>query len=197
VSQIGYVHGYGAREQVRLQDQAATLVDLLHHDTFFPPGSRVLEAGCGTGAQTVTIAGNSPEAQFVSVDISATSLTEARGRTEAAGLTNVEFRQGDVFSLPFLPESFDHVFVCFVLEHLRHPADALGSLATLLKPGGTATVIEGDHGSAYFHPDDEQAHAAIRCQIELQRVAGGNALIGRELYPLLIKAGFEKAPPKP
>ena len=53
------------------------------------------------------------------------------------------------------------------------------------------TVIEGDHGSAYFHPDSEAAHAAIRCQIELQRMAGGNALIGRELYPLLREAGFE------
>ena len=52
------------------------------------------------------------------------------------------------------------------------------------------TVIEGDHGSAYFHPDSEAAHTAIRCQVELQRAAGGNAMIGRQLYPLLTEAGF-------
>jgi hypothetical protein len=51
-------------------------------------------------------------------------------------------------------------------------------------------VIEGDHGSAYFHPDSEAAHIAIRCQIELQRRAGGNAMIGRALYPLLRDAGY-------
>jgi hypothetical protein len=52
-------------------------------------------------------------------------------------------------------------------------------------------VVEGDHGSTYFHPDSEAAYAAIRCQVELQRAAGGNANIGRELYPLLIEAGFD------
>ena len=59
-----------------------------------------------------------------------------------------------------------------------------------LKPGGTITVIEGDHGSVYFHPDSQAAHKAIQCQVELQRRAGGNAMIGRELYPLLRQAGF-------
>ena len=48
-----YVHGYGAREGERLLDQANALSSLLHHDTRYPPGSRVLEAGCGVGAQTV------------------------------------------------------------------------------------------------------------------------------------------------
>ncbi|HUW12928.1 MAG TPA: SAM-dependent methyltransferase, partial [Anaerolineae bacterium] len=41
-----------------------------------------------------------------------------------------------------------------------------------------------------FYPDSEAAHDAIHCQVELQRRAGGNALIGRELYPLLGSAGF-------
>jgi ubiquinone/menaquinone biosynthesis C-methylase UbiE len=109
---------------------------------------------------------------------------------ESAGLTNVQFQQADIYSLPYPPGSFDHVFVCFVLEHLVRPLDALDALKRVLKPGGTITVIEGDHGSAYFHPDSEAAHAAIRCLVELQREAGGNALIGRELYPLVTKAGF-------
>ena len=51
-----YVHGYDPRENLRLQDQAATLVDLLHADTAYPAGSRVLEAGCGVGAQTIILA---------------------------------------------------------------------------------------------------------------------------------------------
>ena len=102
----------------------------------------------------------------------------------AAGLANVLFQQADIFNLPFGPDSFDHVFVCFVLEHLSRPVEALHALRKHLRPGGTITVIEGDHGSAYFHPDSEAAHRAILCQVELQRRAGGNAMIGRELYPL-------------
>jgi len=186
-----YVHGYDPRENCRLQDQAKTLVDLLHSDTGYPAGSRVLEAGCGVGAQTVTLARNSPGAHIISVDISEQSVAQAEQSARAAGLSHVRFQQADIFNLPFDPQSFDHVFVCFVLEHLKEPGVALRALKKVVRPGGTVTVIEGDHGSAYFYPDSAAARAAIRCQVDLQARAGGNALIGRSLYPLLVTAGFQ------
>jgi trans-aconitate methyltransferase len=185
-----YVHGYHQREGERLQDQADTLVDLLHADTSYPAGSVVLEAGCGVGAQTGTLAARSPEARIVSVDISVASLAHAAATTRQAGHRNVRFQQADIFAAPFQPGCFDHLFVCFVLEHLADPVAALTRLIGLLKPGGSITVIEGDHGSAYFHPDSQDAHAAIQCQVTLQQRSGGNAMIGRELYPLLTQAGL-------
>ena len=185
------MHGYHHRENDRLQDQAGTLVDLLHSDTSYPPGSVVLEAGCGIGAQTITLAQRSPDARFTSIDVSADSVAQAKRTTDAEGITNVQFQQADIFALPFAPESFDHIFICFVLEHLSRPAEALTILNRLLRPGGTMTVIEGDHGSTYFHPDSSAARTAIQCLVELQRLAGGNALIGRQLYPLMVEAGLE------
>jgi SAM-dependent methyltransferase len=185
-----YVHGYHERESERLQAQAGSVLDLLHADTAYPAGSLVLEVGCGTGAQTVSLARNSPAARFVSIDHSASSLAQAQARVRSAGFNNVEFRLADLFALPVDAQSFDHVFVCFVLEHLSNPDEALVLLKRLLRPGGTITVFEGDHGSACFHPHSDSAHKAIACQVELQRRRGGNALIGRELYPLLVKAGF-------
>jgi ubiquinone/menaquinone biosynthesis C-methylase UbiE len=125
----GYVHGYDWREAARLEDQARTLEELLHADTVFPDGSAVLEAGCGTGAQTVALARRSTGARIVAVDVSAASLTEARARVSAAGFGNVEFRQANLLGLPFTPGSFDHVFLCFVLEHLPDPAATLASLS--------------------------------------------------------------------
>jgi ubiquinone/menaquinone biosynthesis C-methylase UbiE len=110
---------------------------------------------------------------------------------EGAGFRNVSFRRGDIFDPPFERDSFGHVFVCFVLEHLSRPVEALGCLKGLLRAGGSITVIEGDHGSTCFHPDSDAARKAIQCQVELQRRAGGNANIGRELYPLLSAAGFD------
>jgi ubiquinone/menaquinone biosynthesis C-methylase UbiE len=186
-----YIHGYDKRESVRLQDQANTLAELLHMDTSYPENASVLEAGCGVGAQTITLAHNSPKAKIISIDISETSIAQARKTIETAGIHNVAFQQGDIFNLNFAPQSFDHVFLCFVLEHLSKPEEALKNLKRLLKPGGTITVIEGDHGSAYFYPYSEWAQQAIQCQIDLQAKAGGNALIGRSLYPLLRQAGFE------
>ena len=111
-----YVHGYHRREEIRLQDQASTLVELLHADTSYPAGCRVLEAGCGVGAQTVTLARNSPRALLTSVDISDDSVWAAKAKVAEGGLRNVEFARADILALPFKPETFDHIFLCFVLK---------------------------------------------------------------------------------
>ncbi len=185
-----YVHGYSETEARRLSDQARTLADLLHHDTRYPDGSRVLEAGCGTGCQTITLASQSPGAFFTCIDCSGPSLDKARARCEEAGLRNVRFQKADLLDPPFGPGSFDHVFVCFVLEHLPDPRRALDTLKALIRPGGSITVIEGDHGSTYFYPRSLFADRAIGCLVSLQEEKGGNALVGRELYPLLTGAGF-------
>jgi SAM-dependent methyltransferase len=185
-----YVHGYSPRESERLADQAETLTSLLHNDTRYPDGSHVLEAGCGIGAQTVILARNSPGARITSVDISEESLKRAGEKILQEGITNVTFRQGDIFRLPFAPGSLDHIFVCFVLEHLAEPGRALEQLHPLLKEGGSITVIEGDHGSAFFHPKDKDAYRAVQCLVQLQQQIGGNAMIGRELFPLVSSAGY-------
>jgi SAM-dependent methyltransferase len=191
MSEDRYVHGYSPRESVRLTDQAGTLTNLLHNDTCYPAGSRVLEAGCGIGAQTAILAKNSPGALITSVDISEDSLKHAGDKIRLEGIDNVTFLQGDLFLLPFAPGSFDHIFVCFVLEHLAEPGRALGHLRPLLKDGGTITIIEGDHGSTFFHPENEDARNAVQCLVRLQQQMGGNALIGRELFPLLNGAGYQ------
>ncbi|MDH7509948.1 MAG: methyltransferase domain-containing protein [Methanolinea sp.] len=185
-----YVHGHSSREALRLSDQANTLSSLLHHDTVYPPGSLVLEAGCGVGAQTGILASRNTDLGIVSVDISNASLCQARNAGKAGRWENVSFARADLFELPFPDEVFDHVFICFVLEHLRNPPAALTSVRRVLKQGGTLTVIEGDHGSAFFYPESLHANECIRCLEELQKEMGGNPRIGRELFPLLSSAGF-------
>ncbi|MFG3054900.1 methyltransferase domain-containing protein [Kitasatospora sp. NPDC048239] len=186
-----YVHGYSDTEARRLGDQADTLAELLHADTSYPAGSRVLEAGCGVGAQTVHLLASSPGVRLTAADISADSLAQARARV-AAQMPGAQpvWHHGDLHELPFADDSFDHVFVCFVLEHLADPAAALAALRRVLRPGGTITVIEGDHGSAFFHPDSAAARAAVGHLVRLQAGAGGDSLVGRRLYPLLVEAGF-------
>ncbi|TDD21443.1 methyltransferase domain-containing protein [Actinomadura sp. KC06] len=189
----GYVHGYSGREARRLGDQAEALADLLHDGTSYPAGSRVLEVGCGVGAQTVQLLARSPGARLTAVEVSAASLEQARARVAASlPRARVDWRHGDLHDLPFPDGAFDHLFVCFVLEHLPDPRAALAGLRRVLRPGGTVTVIEGDHGSAFFHPDSAHARAAIAHLVALQAAAGGDALIGRRLAPLLSAAGYAR-----
>jgi SAM-dependent methyltransferase len=186
----GYVHGRSGKEETRLYDQANSLSELLHHDTRYPPGCRVLEAGCGVGAQTIILTKNNPGTRFTSVDISQESIGKARSLIASQRIGHVTFVCGDIYNLGFEELVFDHVFVCFVLEHLQDPLGALVRLKSHLKPGGSITVIEGDHGSTYFHPDSAEGMKTVQCLIDIQARLGGNSLIGRQVYPLLKDAGF-------
>jgi len=87
--------------------------------------------------------------------------------------------------------------VCFLLERPPDPLLFLKSMKEILRPGGTVTFIEGDHGSALFYPDSMDAHKVIDCLIQLQRQMGGNALIGRELWHLMTDAGFREVAVSP
>ncbi|MGY2052853.1 methyltransferase domain-containing protein [Methylobacterium sp. JK268] len=186
-----YVHGYDSSEGTRLLDQARVLDDLIHEGITFPKGSTVLEAGCGVGAQTVILSQRHPGIRLTCIDRSEASLAQASAAMASAGLKQPVFRRADLLrDLPFRDAAFDHVFVCFVLEHLADPVRALRELRRVLKPGGTITVVEGDHDSALLHPDDVAAGDVVRCLIDLQRSGGGDARIGRRLHPLLREAGY-------
>ncbi|MFE6054383.1 methyltransferase domain-containing protein [Kitasatospora sp. NPDC056446] len=193
-----YVHGYSDAEAQRLGDQADTLADLLHAGTAYPAGSRVLEAGCGVGAQTVHLLAASPDVLLTSIDLSTESLAQARARVSAqAPAANVTWHRADLHRLPFPDGAFDHVFLCFVLEHLPDPAAGLAALRRVLRPGGTITVVEGDHGSAFFHPETPAARRTIDHLVRLQARAGGDGLLGRRLHPLLTAAGFTDVTVRP
>ncbi len=186
-----YVHGYSPRETQRLYEQADILEQILHTGTAFSARAAVLEAGCGVGGQTRFLVKRSPDAVFTCIDISETSLATAKRLKEQTGFENVTFRREDVSRLSFADNSFDHVFVCFLLEHLEAPLAALGELKRVLRPGGTITVIEGDHGSCFWHPESPESVAAWNGLITAQRKIGHNPNIGRQLTPLLKAAGFQ------
>ncbi|MDD4190905.1 MAG: hypothetical protein PHI28_06225 [Mangrovibacterium sp.] len=71
-----YVHGYTNKEALRLNDQAATLDDIIHYDPVFPQNALILEAGCGVGAQTRIIATKNPDSNFISVNAIRTFIGE-------------------------------------------------------------------------------------------------------------------------
>ncbi|MEM9921892.1 MAG: methyltransferase domain-containing protein [Bacteroidota bacterium] len=188
-----YVHGYSEREAKRLIDQATTVADFLHYDSVWDKGSQILEIGCGVGAQTAIIAMKNPESHITAIDISKESVEKAREEIKRQGIQNVDFQIQDIRQFTVDREKlFDHIFICFLLEHLKRPVDILKRIKKILKPNGTITVIEGDHGSSLFYPENMFSRKVIEAQVQLQKLRGGNANIGRELYPLLSKAGYRE-----
>ena len=188
---MSYVHGYSARESERLQDQSNILEELLHNGTSFENGSTVLEAGCGIGAQTQILAKRSPGAIFTSVDISEESLAEAKQQIKKEKLSNVTFQKEDILAMSFSDDTFDHIFICFVLEHLEFPFAALKELKRVLKPNGSLTVIEGDHGSCFWFPETRESKDVWSSLVKAQQDLGHDPIIGRTLYPLLEQSGYQ------
>ncbi|NJN51014.1 MAG: class I SAM-dependent methyltransferase [Gammaproteobacteria bacterium] len=101
-----------------------------------PAAARILDIGCGPGAQTVDLANALPHAQIEAVDAHPPFLGEAQRRVDAAGLADrVGLSLGDMRNLAFAPASFD-VLWCEGAVYVMGVAAALGAWRALLKPGG-------------------------------------------------------------
>lgn len=78
-------------------------------DVVHPKVARVLELGCGTGANILAMAQLFPEGKFVGVDYSESQIELARSVTKGSGITNVQFLHADVCDLGKDLGEFDYI----------------------------------------------------------------------------------------
>jgi len=111
------------------------------------PGERVLDVGCGTGAQTLPAAEVAGPGNVVGVDPSPDMLEQAREKAEKKGL-DIDFRGAAIEKLPFDDQQFDVVLSSFMLHHL--PEDVMrsgfGEIQRVLKPGGRLLAVDFTSG---------------------------------------------------
>lgn len=96
----------------------------------------VLVAGCGTGQHSIGTAQRIQGAQVLAIDLSLSSLSYAKRKTQELGLTSVEYAQADLLKLGSLGRSFDVIESVGVLHHLADPWAGWQALLSLLRPGG-------------------------------------------------------------
>jgi tetratricopeptide (TPR) repeat protein/2-polyprenyl-3-methyl-5-hydroxy-6-metoxy-1,4-benzoquinol methylase len=104
------------------------------------PVADVLIAGCGTGFFTVGFARKAPQARFLAIDLSLSSLSYAKRMADSFGVTNIEFAQADIMKLGSLGRTFDFIDSSGVLHHMADPWAGWRVLSSLLRPSGVMQV---------------------------------------------------------
>lgn len=95
---------------------------------------RVLDAGTGTGHTALAFAKQTTH--VVAVDFTENMLGQGRQLATEQGITNIDFRLGDVEQLPAADAEFDLVVSRYSAHHWPHPEQALQEFMRVLKPGG-------------------------------------------------------------
>jgi SAM-dependent methyltransferase len=98
------------------------------------PGTRYLDAGCGSGMAAGMAAARG--AVVSGVDAAEAMLSIARARVPAG-----DFRQGDLEELPFDDESFDVVTGFNSLQYAGNPVAALREVGRVARRGGAVVVM--------------------------------------------------------
>jgi len=101
------------------------------------PGETVVDIGSGAGMDLLLAARRvGPTGRAIGVDMTPAMIERARGAARAAGLDQVEIRQGDAQALPLDDASIDVVISNGVLNLTTDKLEAFGEIWRVLKPGG-------------------------------------------------------------
>jgi SAM-dependent methyltransferase len=186
-----YVHGYGTPEQERLVEQAEHWRHRLIADgTHLEPGTRLLEVGTGVGAVLAVLGQEFPGIRLTGVDIEPTQLEFARGHLARSGV-DATLVEADALALPFEDESFDHVWMMWLLEHIPNAPGALREARRVLVPGGAITAIEVDYATCRAEPTTPAIEALFRAMVRGMAAAGWSDA-GTRLPGWLREAGFRQ-----
>jgi arsenite methyltransferase len=148
-------------------------------------GETVLDLGSGAGFDCFLAARKvGPAGRVIGVDMTDAMLEKARGNAAKTGLANVEFRKGEIESLPVDDNSIDVVISNCVLNLVPDKDQAFREIHRVLKPRGRLAVSD----MAW----EIEPSAEIRKDLEAMVGCIGGALVLDDYVARLKRAGFAR-----
>lgn len=189
----GYIHGYSMQEQKRLLDQASFLKQFFYDYFDFSGSERILEVGCGVGAQTRILLNRFPHLVIDAIDNSRHQLSVAEkvlANDVKTGRVSLHHQRAEKLNFP--SRHFDGAFLCWFLEHVADPVAILREIRRTMKPGGVIYCTEVHNASFYVHPPCVDMMRYWSAFNEQQLKMQGDPNVGSKLGSLLKQAGFTK-----
>jgi ubiquinone/menaquinone biosynthesis C-methylase UbiE len=112
----------------------------------------VLDYGCGPGNDLVGFGVYSKPHRLIGVDVSPTSLAQAKSRLALHGIDAelIQLRESDV-ALPFDDASVDYIHSSGVIHHTPSPTAILREFRRILRPGGEARIMVYNYNCLWLH----------------------------------------------
>lgn len=184
-----YIHTYTPEEQERLFRQGKFLENIVYRSFDLTPFKNIAELGCGNGGNTLLLLEKAPQAQITAIDINPDQIKDAKHQIKD---NRVSFKVGDICQLSDPDNEYDCAFICWVLEHLNNPQQAIKEAHRILKPGGKLLLTEVFNHSLYLYPEQSQATMEYYHHFnKLQSSFDGFPNVGARLGSLLNNAGFQ------
>ena len=143
----------------------------------------VLDVACGPGLITCAVA--KIARHVTGIDITPAMIEEARNRQQSMGLSNMEWKVGDVLPLPFVDSSFSAVITRYSFHHFLEPEAVLTEMVRVCRPGGRLAVVD------VFMSTPEQAEAYNRME-KYRDSSHTRALLLSELTGMFHDAGLRQ-----
>ncbi|MDQ6912187.1 MAG: methyltransferase domain-containing protein [Verrucomicrobiota bacterium] len=155
-------------------------------------GWRVIDIGAGPGYATADLAEIvGPTGAVLGIERSARFLEVARERCTRRGLTNVEFREGDLMELSLSNLNYDASWCRWVASFVSSPKNLVEKVAGALRKGGIAIFHEySDYETFCFMPIRPAIENFRREVASSWRASGGEPDVARQLPELLRDAGM-------
>lgn len=189
---VKYIHGFDSIEQQRLLHQAEFLEPYVYAGVDLEFTKRLLEVGCGVGAQSKILLRRFPGLKIDGVDLSADQLLAAKSQLQPeikAG--RIRFFEQDAQKLKMAFHNYDAAFLCWFLEHVPDPLKVLKKVRKHMAPGAKIYCSEVFNQTLFVEP---YSPAFIKYWFEFndfQWSINGHPFVGAKLGSLLKAAGFK------
>jgi ubiquinone/menaquinone biosynthesis C-methylase UbiE len=152
----------------------------------------VLEVGSGPGFYTELLSGLVPGGSVTGLDIDPSLIDHARTYLAERAAAPVRFVEGSVLDTGLANDEFDFATARLVFQHIPDQVAALTEIRRVLKPGGRLVLIDVDYrGANLVYPVLRPIEEILEKTAQLHALRGGDPHVGRRMWRLLERAGFD------